>query len=321
MINLHSEPVLGSVVLSRNAVWKHVYTLPHGMEFPLGTEARVVFTDRAGGDLGEFYADMGATSATWIVEPDDFSPIPAGSNFEMFIELPDGTFKIRYGRVVRRDPSFPLSPTNSARFEAAMFEDLLQRDMVGPYWTNKSGAVAMHALDGTPANWGMAVRNLAGFLPLTLWENAAVLWYAPVRSDTVEITVGLQDGGDGDCTIVLCSNYTMTNWMGIRFHDGMGSGDEIRAVVGNSPLTMSAQGTGYSHIVPDNGNLYTIRYSLPSNKVSVYIGSNLTPVLEWTDSSHLVTHGMGHRYVGAVWNGSFATPGPIMYYWKAKDDV
>jgi hypothetical protein len=132
------------------------------------------------------------------------------------------------------------------------------------------------------------------------------------------------DGGPGTTTILLCSDYQMRSFVGVRFYDsGSGSGDDgLRIVTGTGWTEITAQGDHYHHVVPSNGNYYTIRYSLTTNKVSVWVGDSTgSPVLEWADTSHLVQHGAGFRYVGGTWNASFVTSGPQMYYFKAKDSV
>lgn len=108
MISLNSEPLLGSMVLSRDAVWKKTYRPPNGMTFPGGTTASVKVTDRDGGDtLATFTGTVDTALVTFKEDGVDHADIPAGANFEMFVDIPsDGTYKVQYGRVVRRDPFF-----------------------------------------------------------------------------------------------------------------------------------------------------------------------------------------------------------------------
>lgn len=321
MINLTGVPSLGTMSITRDGVFRYTYHLP-GDTFPPGTAAYIVVTDRGGGELAQFEGVVSANRVDWFEQPDMLEFIEDGSNYEVFVAVPpEGTYKVQYGRVVRHEARYPLRPTNLEAFNAALYEDSLNREIVGPNWLAKKGKVAMHPVSNgdAPTNWALAVRNNPFFSPLTLFQQAGVIWYAPTRSDSVEITVGLLDGGNGDCTIVLCSNVTMTKWLGVRFHDALGSGDDIQVVLGGGPTTMGAVGGSYSHIVPDDGQTYRIRYDHGTRNVSVYIGSSLTPVLETNTQSTSALHGLGYRYLGAVWNGSFDDTGPMLYYWKAQD--
>jgi hypothetical protein len=321
-VNLSGVPSLGTMSVTRGGIWRHTYRL-HGSEtFPPGTISYITVTDRGGGEVAEFEGTVSTDKVEWLEQPDQMELVEDGHNFEVFVVVPpEGTYKVQYGRVVRHEARYPLRPTNLDIFDAAIYEDTLNRQIVGPNWIAKKGKLGMHPVtaDGAPVSWALAVRNNPFFSPLTLWEAAGCIWYAPARSDSVEVTVGLLDGGNGYCTIVLASNVTMTKWLGVRFRDAAGSGDNIQVVLGTGPTTMSAVGSTYSHIVPDDGQTYRIRYDHGTKKVSVYIGASLEPVLEYTDTSNVALHGLGYRYYGAVWNGSFDDTGPLIYYWKAVD--
>lgn len=318
------------MVLTRDAVWKYTYVLPWGMEFPAGTSAEVRVTDRSSALLGIFEGEVGEREAKFLVDPDDHEHIPAGANFEIFVILPEGPHKVRYGRVVRREVTFPLAPVATGKFTPMMFEDTFDRNAVGPYWTPKYGRVGMHPLTGVPASaFGMAVRNALNIFGqgLTLWQDAAVLWYSPVASDTIELKVGLATQpawlgtGDGECIVVICSNYTMKNWLGVRFRDAGLAGNSIQIVTGTGPIRYNTPGVPVSHTVPTSGQYYTIKYNHPTKMITVHIGNSATPALVWTDNANLVLHGAGHRYFGAAWNGSAIHPGPAMFYFKVMDAV
>ncbi|MFM8798742.1 MAG: hypothetical protein ACKODT_07280 [Fluviibacter sp.] len=319
MLDLNGEPSLGTLSLTRDGVRKYTYVLPAGMRFDnascLGT---LVFTDRSGGQYvepldGEISSDL--SSMTWLLDPETVNTIPAGANFEVFINVDGYDYKVRYGRVIRREVSFPLNPVGPQSVSPPlMYEDQLQRSQVGPRWIAKKGRISMHKPVGDP-EYALAGKNAV---------SAAALWYAPTQSDTVEMTVGLCGGGAGTTVIVLSSNYAMTSFMGVRFHEPgiLGAGD-IKIVSGQSPTSLTIQGSPYTNVtIPNDGAFYTIRYSLPLNTLSVYSGSDIsTPILQWEDTSGLVRHGAGYRYSGATFNGTLLTTGPLLYYWKVKDVV
>lgn len=338
MISLNTSPSLGSMVLTRDASWRMTYTLPQGMEFPDGTEARVLVTDRDSAELEEFEGTVGTTQVVFQADAGRHNHIPAGANFEMFIDLPDRTVKVLYGRVVRRDPSFPLSPTNTDQFVAKIFSDTFNRNMVGPYWVAKSGRVGMHPLTGVSASThGMAVRNALNVfgIGLTLWQDAGVLWYAPTRTSEIEVEVGLatQDawiaGGDGDCCIVLHSNYAMTQWLGVRFRD-VGTSTTAQIVRGTSPITYTTLGSAVNIEIKTTGKLYRIRTEKEvvsegegeetlATSIKLFYADSDTELLSWIDEDGTLLTGAGYRYLGAMWNGSAIHPGPAMYRFRAED--
>lgn len=304
---------------------KHRWSLPTGQSFPSDATGKITLTDRAGGVYDEFEGEISADARhiDWLVQPELLSEVPSGANFETFITYDDNIHKVQYGRVVRREVAFPLNPVNIPT-PPYMFEDDMQRSHVGPRWVSKYGRVAMHDSneDGV---YGMGARNNVSLFGanLTMWEKASVLWYAPMNGDTVEITVRMCDGGDGSTTIVLCSDYAMKKFMGVNFNDPESGTDTIRVVTSvNGMDNLVIQGSSVNHVVPAApGNLYTLRYSIASNTLQCFINDDTTPTLSWTDTSNIIPHGLGRRYVGGIWKAGFVNPGPLLHYFKARDVV
>lgn len=328
MIDLSSEPSLGSLVLTKGGVMKYSYVLPRGMAFPEDAEGYITFTDRAGGEY-EFSPHSGELSddlsrITWLVDPNILDHVPAGANFEVFLRFDNRTYKVRYGRVVRKEAFFPLDPLSVEDPAPLMYEDDMQRNMPGPRWVAKAGRLSMHdrGANATP-RYAMASRNAIDVFGagLNLYQNSAALWYAPLQSDTIEMSVGLLDGGDGSCTIALSSNSSMTSFIGVRFTDPPSGSNSIQVVVGSAWNSLTTIGSSANiSAIPNSGAVYKITYSLASNQVSVYAPGASNPTLTTTISTS-VAHGAGYRYAGAIWSGSLVTTGPKLYYWKVKDSV
>jgi hypothetical protein len=327
MINLSSEPSLGSMVLTKGGVLKYSYILPRGMEFPDDVEGSLAFTDRAGGEYefsphaGEVAEDL--SRIDWLISPQILDNIPAGANFEVFVTYDETTYKVRYGRVVRKEAFYPLNPL-AVEASPLMYEDDMQRSMPGPRWVAKAGRVSMHDR-GEEANprYAMASRNAIDIFGagINLYQSSAALWYAPLQSDTIEMAVGILDGGDGVCTVVLCSNSSMTSFLGVRFTDPASGSDSVQVITGTAWNDTSTIGNSASiSAIPNSGGIYKITYSQSTNQVSVFQPGATTPVLATTISTS-VPHGAGYRYVGATWQGSLVTTGPKIYYWKVKDAV
>lgn len=341
MIELAGEPSLGSLILTRDGVLRYTYILPRGMSFPDDAEGELVFTDRAGGVYefspyaGELSEDM--TKMTWLVDPQSHNHVPAGSNFEVFVSFDDHTYKVRYGRVVRKEVSYPLNPL-SVEQPALMYEDDLQRNMAGPHWVTKAGAMSMHPVSGVTdltggTGYAIGPRNVVDIFGagLSLFASSAALWYAPTHSDAIEISVGVKDVGDGDVTVVFGSNYAMTDFVGVRILDSgvqltsglnviVNPADTIQVVTGTGWNTVSTVGSGVTYDTPNSGGKYTITYS-PTAGVKVFAPGGTTPILSRSVSGAGVKSGPGYRYTGLIFHGSLVTTGPVVYYWKVKDAV
>lgn len=308
---LSTTPKLGSMVISAGASWKYTFQQP-GITFNRTTEARIEVTDRAGGLLATFFGDVSTNKIEFSLDPAEHEDIPAGMNWEMFIDDGEAVYKVLYGRVIRRQVETPLHPDATDIYDAVSYEDDLQREQVGPYWTRatKVGKLRMYH----SSVYGMASDTGA-------FAQSAALYYAPMRSDSVEITVGLWNAGAGKTTVVLGSNYSMNSFLGVQFDTG--STNRIYIVVGTGPTSYYNVGPALPHAVPQEpltiDNTYRIAYSAASRTVSVYQGSNLVPLISWTDDAHILPQGPGYRYTGLSWKASLLSTGSRVYYWKAKD--
>lgn len=182
--------------------------------------------------------------------------------------------------------------------------DLLDRENVGPWWEPRHGRVAMHRLGD---RFAMAVRNTAPGSNQFVYEDAGVLWYAPAESDNMEVTFGVSPG-PGSLAVAVCCSYLMDSWMGVAFTD-----DTVTPVLGDGPISFTPQADPVSEVI-DPDAFYRLRYEVDGNVMRLLRGED--QVLEWVDTEERVFHSMGHRYVGAAWNASFADPGPLLTFWK-----
>jgi len=250
------------------------------------------------------------------------------------------TYKVRYGRVVRKEVSFPLNPLN-VEIPPLMYEDDMQRSMPGPRWLIKGGRMSMQTLTGItagvsyPVGYGMATRNTITDVwgnSLNLYTKAGAQWYGPLQSDAIEMNVGLADGNNGTFTAVFASNYSMTKWLGVRFQNAYTNPAipvpadryvlKIQVVYGSAWDTTATVGSFVNYTQPAAGSLFKITYSGLSKSVSVFTpASATTPALTTSTSSTAAQTGAGYRYLGATSEGSFAYSGPRLYYWKVKDAV
>jgi len=365
MIDLSSEPSLGTLILSEDGVLKYSYVLPRGMTFPTGSEAYIEFSDRAGAvyNLGDYkYGSMSddLTTFTWVIGSVLTNQVAAGENFEIFVNIEGDIYKVRYGRVVRRQVSYPLNPI-TVESPPLLYEDDMQRNIPGPRWLAKYGNVSMNTLTFGGGNTSFGTKYVMGARytadifgnSLALFSKASVLWYAPMRTDSVDISVKVVSGAannDGECFIVFASNSSMTRWLAVRISDPSTgwtrTADNIQVVAGfytAEPPTFDALLTNYTPGVGEIGsyvsydtpyynqsaaNTFTYRVvydaalTNPTPSVSVYTpASTTTPALTTSLVNSGFIRGAGYRYCGLMFNGSLLTAGPRVFSWKAKDTV
>lgn len=319
-MKLFSEPALSSMVITRDGVWDNRMLSPDRENWPVGTTARIEVTDRSGADLATFNTTPVGNTIRFVVDPADLAELPDGANFEMFVTIHDDeldedlTYKVRYGRVVRREVTFPANPVNSSVYNAALYTDSVGlRDTLGPFWVQKANKTVMH--DNTIFSKPFGMGNDFFF-----FDKSATHWYAPLRSDSVKVQVSIMKVGGGQVVVALCSNYGMTDWIGVLFDC---TANTVRPVTGSigGPTEWTNQSTTVSQVVTDTPDTYTVWYDFPTNTIRLFHGSSLTPLFTWEDLTNVVAHGEGNRYTGLIYRGSLLSAGPQVSYWSAKDDL
>ena len=156
------------------------------------------------------------------------------------------------------------------------------------------------------------------FIPNTLgpnnvfWSDAAILHETPASQDSVKIVMRVFNIGAGKFTVALCSDATMTDWMGIQFETGV-INNKVHAVNGTGPTDYSYVGESDWEL-SSNGTVFVITYNHTTDKLRLYRNTSTTPIIEWTPSTN-VTHGLGQRFVGMVWETALLSPGvePSMF--------
>jgi hypothetical protein len=306
---LLSDPRQATVVLTSGGVWTHEIRPDPGTVWPDGF-AWVRFLDSSGGLIAQLDGEVDTTAITFSYQPADTDGVPAGAGFEIFLETDDGPYKIRYGRVIRKEVTFPDSPASTNVFHALQFRDTFQRTALGSKWVAVSGRTSIHNNPGIEPN---GVGNA-----YTLFYNASsIRYFQPFNSDTVKTSITMLNPGAGKTTMILSADQRFTSFVGVQF-DTTGT-DTIHIVVGTSPTAMIAQNAVTTTIA--DYDRYMAFYDELTNTVYVYKGDSLTPVLTWEDTGHLVPHGPGYRYVGFAWQASLLTTGPQITNWVGQDDV
>lgn len=308
--------VMSVIELSRGSVWKpHPAEAPYtvaypGEPWPDGGDAWVVFTNTAGNELARIYADtVTVDEIRFLADPTQVDPIPAGANFEVFVETDDGPMKIRYGKVIRREAEYLDAPAQQLRSVALNYFDSFPTLGLRSNWKAIAGRTKVYANQGQPN--GVSCDSGLFF------AQSAIRWDAPLNSDTVKSRVVLLNKGQGECTVAVCADARMTAGFAVRF-----DAFQNKIHLGNlfSPTAMTDRVPAISHTVTDLSD-YTVTFDELTRTLAVYKGTNLTPLSTWPDTAGLVPTGPGYRYAGFSFNtGAFFSPGIEVAGWQAKDN-
>lgn len=149
---------------------------------------------------------------------------------------------------------------------------------------------------------GTARVNRHLLQPLSIGPNgssAAIRWNTEMDTNSVKVVfTAYWFFSQGTYTVVVRSNAAMTNWIGIRFSDGIL--DSVQAVTGTGPLTVTPRGNSAElRVTP--GQQYTITYDDATKTIRLFRGAKRSPIIEWAASTNFTPSG---KYVGMTWTRS-----------------
>lgn len=311
------SPKIDTLNLSKGQTFIQSVLLNLGQVYPAGTSARIVISDDAEVEIDTWYGDVAYSKAQFNQDNlDALNAIPHGARYELFIDYPDGSVeKFSYGRVVRNQNRYPLLPSQITTNYALQFSDSFDRDYLGNHWVPKTkNSVKIHQ-NPSP------VPNSLG-PNFTFFNKAALLWYAPLNSDDVTVSVSMVYVGDGICNVILCSDYSMTSYLGVQFSCGVAN-NKIRIIKAAGGPTTWDTVAGFTPVNNSitTGDNYLIKYNNQMKTIYVYKNGSLSPVATWLDSLNIIPNGAGYRYTGLSFSTAAFTPGPEVTSWSARDGV
>lgn len=309
---------LSVVELSRGSTWNPYpseppyFTAEYGDPYPVDGESYTVFTDTSGGVITTLYSDsMTADAIRYLAGPEEVDQIPAGANFETFVETDDGPVKIRYGKVIRREAEYPDSPATQRASIALNFLDTFPTLGLRSNWKPVVGRSKVY--DNTGQSLPFAVSANAEFF----YAQSAIRWDTELNSDSIKSHVVLLNQGPGQCTVIICADQRFSTGLGVQFDS---QANRIHLGVITGPTTMTYKSTEVVHTVADLNDYY-VTYDELTKTLAVYQGTSLTPLKTWPDALDEVPHGPGYRYAGFSFNtGLFFSPGIEVAGWQAKDN-
>lgn len=273
--------------------------------FPDGSTATIEFRNTYNQVVGTWLGWVHEGSVVFDTDLDN--TFPRGTTWDLVIEDINGLPRqLLWGTVTRSEPTYPDGPPASDEFDASLYRyafDIPGR-VYDPQWLIRNGRPTVWENDSLPNSVGAGSG----------WADVAMLWYAPLKSDSVRLTYNVVKKNTGNAWFVVCSNYTMTNWAGVRHREVSGSGDTLEIITGTGPVNYSTRAS-ITRSTQDLEN-FTAEYNPVSNTYSVYLGTDKDPLVSWVDSTNVVSHGEGERYLGLGFQ-SFGNPGVMCADWLA----
>ena len=261
-------PKLDTLNISRGETFVQTIQLNQGQTYPAGTTAQIIIRDDAEITLATWDGTVTAGKASFSeLDIADLDSIPHGAKYDLLLTYTSGSVvKFAYGRVVRNENRYPLLPSAVTTNYALQFSDNFTRTYVGKFWVPRNSSVGISIHDNTSI-FSTAPRTMGP--NYSLFNSAGCLWYAPLNSDSCTITASMVNLGAGKCTIVVCSDYTMSSWLGLQFETGVAN-NKINVVKGTSPTAWTTA-PGFSTDGVANtltsGDTYTVKYNNLSTHV------------------------------------------------------
>jgi hypothetical protein len=288
--------------------WQYKLDRREKVLFPNGSEAQIVFRNSFDQVIATWTGEV--VGDTVVFEDVSGDEIPRGTMYTLTIEDVDGyPRQRRWGDVARSEARFPDHPDNSTQFETVQYSYSFGTTgwLVDPAWRIMNGHPRVYSNGSLPN--AVAAGSIVGG-DLTFYDDVAMLYYAPVKTDAVRLTYNVVKNTFGDAWIVICSDYSMKNYACIRHHEQSGSGDYVSIATGSGPVTITNRAQ-LTRTTQDLEN-FTAEYNPASNTYAVYLGTSKEPLVSWTDGTNIVNHGAGERYVGMGFKSGLLSPGVMV---------
>jgi hypothetical protein len=314
---------VSAVILSRGSTWEPLpqhppYLLADRVPWPDGATAQAVFYDTSGTTLATVDGTVSSAMISFSAAPTVVDLIPNAANFEIFLTVDAKPYQIRYGKVLRREAQFTTQPESVT--SPLEFTDSWPTLGIRSTWTRVAGTIAVK--DNSGLSLPNGVNANAG--------SSAMRWYKPLGGDSAKVTVSTVNGfAYGASTtakmrVILSADVAFSSYLAVEFEASANGGgthsDLIHLCTGTSSTTVAYQGSPISNVTA-TGDSYTVRYNDSTGVLSVYKGTDTSPLGSWTDSTHLVPHGPGYRYLGLGWVTSALVSPMLATSWQAIDDI
>lgn len=310
------------VALSRGSVWAKEYIANPSNPWPSNGSATIVFRNTQGGLITTLDSDtVTATSIRFLADPEEIEEIPAGANFEVFVETDHGPVMIRYGRVLRKESRYYDAAATEQRTVPQVFVDSFQKAALGHRWEPIFGGARIYNNSGQALPNGVGANTgLFGNYP------AGIRFWKQMSTDSIEATFTVVyptilppflGANNGLLTFCFGSDIVFSTGLAVQL-------DTINNLVRYMRLTGTGTGTflASAALPVANNDAFTVRYNDLTKTMAVYRNASTTPMITpWVDDDEELPKGNGYRHWGFLFNPTLLETGPQPTAVAVKDIV
>lgn len=303
------------------AAWR--YMLSGSQSFPAGATAQIVLANTYGQTVGTWDGVVSGGTITFDEPADVADGINRGASWQLFVTSSGLTRLVAQGTVIRTEAPYPDAPPQSSEYDGVRYQYSFGTPgfLYDPAWRILKGQPRVYDNSGRGLPNSVAAGSPSGG-DFSLFGSCAMLYFAPLRTDAVRLTYNTIRSGsnsNGELWVVVCSDYTMTNWAGFYHKQVFGVGqwdaDSLEIVTGSSPTTFTQRAAAFGDTA--NNSYYTAEYNPLTNTYTLWKGT--TQVVQWTDATNVVNHGPGERYVGFGFKAAILNSGVQVSDWLIGD--
>lgn len=301
-----ANPKMDTLILTTGAPFQSTYR--DVAAFPDGAESRIQFYDSTGVLIARLPGVLNGTDFTWNYGSEIVDVIPHGAQFEFSVIYPGmEPIVLYYGTAIRKEARFGSASTDLS-VVPQLFVDNFQRTALGPKWIQVYQQTLIQINTGAPA--GLTLNQAK-------YTAGATLYYAPLSGDSVTVNFNVYAPNAGKTAVVVCSNSTMTSYLGVMIEKG--ATNAVHIISGTGPAAYSSLTTVSS--TTSTNDTFMLLYNSLSDTISLYKNGNISAPLT-SRSGIAVPHGPGYRYTGASWvTATTGVTGCQLTSWQAQDGI
>lgn len=316
---VQSIPRQGVLVLSSGSASPYEIPSDVGSSFPEDATTHCVVKDTNGDPVADLPGTVFPSRVQYLFMPVDVDAIKRGFNFEVFLVTSDDiVYKLRYGKIVRRENTFEYSATQIT--QSLLFADNFsgRTGQPGNKYAQIEGNSTIHdnaGVVGIGATGNGLGVNIGG-----LYQKSSLRINRSLNGDSMRFSctmVNPYGAATGRTVLAICGNTGLTNGIGLEMNALLSTARVVKINGPNDVDFLTDAETDHC----DNFDVYAMDYNDQTKFFNVYKNGSDTPLVDFHDASNVIVHGQGYRYPFFMFNASLLSTGPQVTAWEIQDYV